>query len=411
MLTASYELLTKIGQGGMGIVHRARHRETGKIYAVKLMTPEAAGDALLRGRFEQEFLANCRLRHPNLVRGYACDMQAGQPYFVMELVEGPTLGERIATQGRLANEEALQIIVQIADALRLAHESNMVHRDVKPDNILLGTDGQARLTDLGLVKDFTLHTELTTAGMGLGTLSYVAPEQAENARAADARSDIYGLGATLYHALTGVPPFQGRVRLVVLKKQTLNQFIPPRQLVPTIPRFVDQAICRALDGRPDRRQQSCREFIASLLPGTGTDRADPGQKSRLDSAGEVSPAYTQGPERRKAPRFSCDLLLQCGPGWSRTNRFQGKLLDISLSGIQVLLPRRFEPGAILTGEIFNHQQEPTLHLVVKIRWVKKVGERAFVLGCAFHREICLDDLSTILGNDKYTSVVSGFVGE
>jgi serine/threonine-protein kinase len=406
MLASTYELLEKIGQGGMGIVHRARHRETGEIVAVKIMTADAASDRLLRARFEQEFVAICRLRHPNIVRGIACDMQVEHPYLVMELVEGESLGDRLAREGPLFEDEALRIIGQVAEALVLAHELNLVHRDVKPTNILLTRDGQVRLTDLGLVKDLSLNTDLTAARTGLGTVAYVAPEQADNARLADCRSDIYSLGATLYHALTGIPPFQGKFRAVLLKKQLYNEFIPPRILVPTMHPSVEQAICRALNSCPDKRQQSCREFIASLsripLPAGGELL----QETRLSSAEQASAALKQGSERRKARRFPCDKAITCGAAWNQGARFRGILQDISHSGAQLLLSRRFEPGANLTAQVLDQEQETVLVLLAQVCWVKKAGKGRWALGCAFHYDISSEDMAQLLGNHDPTVVIS-----
>jgi serine/threonine protein kinase len=407
MFGSTYTLLEKIGQGGMGIVHRARDEKTGQVVALKVMTAEAASSPLLRLRFEQEFLTAGRLRHPSIVRALACDLHGPQPYFVMELVEGQSLRERIVQNGPLPQEEALPIILQVADGLAQAHELNLVHRDIKPDNILLTADGQARLIDLGLVKDLRVDRHLTGTGTGLGTFGYVAPEQADDAKRADPRSDIYSLAATLYHALTGVPPFQERVRLVLMAKQLRNQFVPPRCLAPTIHPGVDEAICRALDGRPDKRQQSCREFVTSL-PQT-CPPAD-GAHSPRPQVGWAEPGHAalrQVSGRRLAQRFPCNASITCGTGWNSRDRFGGRLQDISLSGVRLLLPRRFEPGAILTGEIADHQQESTLRVLARVCWVQGRGEGQWDLGCAFHREIGPDELHMLLGSPAPTVVISG----
>ncbi|MGL4555482.1 MAG: serine/threonine-protein kinase [Gemmataceae bacterium] len=392
-------MLEQIGQGGMGTVYRARHRVTGDPVAVKVMSPEAAADPRLRARFGQEFLAASRLRHPNIVQGLACDMGGDRPCLVMELVEGLSLGEVIGRKGRLAEEEALRIVLQIADALGAAHDLNLIHRDVKPDNILITADGVARLTDLGLVKDLSLGTDLTHVNTGLGTAAYVAPEQADNARSADARCDIYSLGATLYHALTGAPPFTGKVRAVVLKQQMLNQFAPPSRLVPTIRPSVDQAVCRALDSNPDNRQPSCREFVTSL---TQVSRV----AVKVPAPAAPAPA-AKGAERRRAHRLSCDAPIRCGAVLNQTDRLGGKILDVSSSGLQVLLPRRFEPGALLTVEILDHEQQSVLHFVVKVCWVKKGTGGRYAMGCAFDQEIGPEDMYVLLGNPNPTAVTFG----
>ena len=403
MLESHYELLEPLGKGGMGTVYRARRRATGEMVAVKVMTEDAAGNTLLRTRFEQEYAAGMRLQHPHLVRVLDCDMQCERPYMAMELVEGQSLGERITQKGPLSERNALRIIIQIAGAVREAHQIHLVHRDIKPDNILLNQDGQAKLTDLGLVKDLSVDTKLTSTGAGLGTIAYVAPEQFENAVCADVRSDIYSLGATLYHALTGVAPFRGRVNLVILTKKLQNDFPKPNSLIPSLSPHIQEAICKALDNCADKRQQSCEEFIASL--------GYPDSAVRPDSDSDIGGGEIAGPEedpnRRRAFRFPVGTSVACGSLSNSGVRLQGEMQDVSLTGVQLRLPRRFEPGATLCIDILD-PNGGVMARWVKVRWVKKIADQEWAFGCAFEQSISEDELNKLLGNPRGTVVFQNY---
>jgi serine/threonine protein kinase len=260
----NYDLLEKIAEGGMGAIYRGRHRESGMIVAIKIMPPHMAQNPVLLKRFEQEFRAASRLDHPNIVRGLDYNDNGHTPYLVMEFVEGESLGQKIEREGKMSESEAIRIIAQVAQGLHRAHKQNLVHRDVKPDNILVTTDGIAKLADLGLVKETETDLNLTRTGRGLGTPHFMAPEQFRNAKNADIRCDIYSLGATLYQMVTGELPFRSNGPLDAWMKKIQNELVPPRQLVPALSERVAWAICRAMSADPEKRPVSCREFIEDL---------------------------------------------------------------------------------------------------------------------------------------------------
>jgi serine/threonine-protein kinase len=201
-----YELVAKLGKGSAGSVFKARHGVTGNFVAIKVLGCEDAHDPVALKRFEQEFRATCILNHPHIVRGLDLGCDGHLPYFVMEFVEGESLGQHLKVTGRLAEYEALSIIIQIAQALHHAHQRGMIHRDVKPGNILLATDGVARLTDFGLVKCLESCQNLTATATSLGTACFMAPEQFDDSKRIDQRCDIYALAASLYMTVTGVVP-------------------------------------------------------------------------------------------------------------------------------------------------------------------------------------------------------------
>ncbi len=269
-----YDLVDKIAEGGMGAVYRGRERATGKTVAIKIVPPHMTSNAVLMKRFEQEYNAASNLDHPNIVRALAFGMHGKSPYLVMEFVEGESLGDRLQREKQLSEAEAILIIGQVAQGLHRAHKQGLVHRDVKPDNILLTPDGQVKLADLGLVKELETDLNLTRTGRGLGTPHFMAPEQFRNAKNVDVRSDIYSLGATLYMMITGQLPFKSCGPLDAWMKKIHNELTPALELMPSLSERTDWAIRRAMSPDPSMRPGSCREFIEDLT-GHSTRRLTP----------------------------------------------------------------------------------------------------------------------------------------
>ncbi len=261
----NYELIEKIAEGGMGAIYRGRQRDSGLVVAVKIMPAHMAQNPLLLKRFEQEFRAASRLDHPNIVRALDYGDTGQSPYLVMEFVEGESLGQKIEREGRMPEADAIRIIAQVAQGLHRAHKQNLVHRDVKPDNILVRADGVAKLADLGLVKETETDLNLTKTGRGLGTPHFMAPEQFRNAKNADSRCDIYSLGATLYQMVTGELPFRSSGPLDAWMKKIQNDLTPPRKVVPGLSERCEWAILRAMSADPNQRPRTCREFVEDLI--------------------------------------------------------------------------------------------------------------------------------------------------
>lgn len=260
----SYDILAKIAEGGMGAVYKGRSRLNGEVVAIKVLPPGTAKNPVLLKRFEQEFNAAHQINHPNVVKAIEYCGVGPSPFLVMEFVEGESLGQKIERDGAMAEEVAIRLLAQVCQGLHRAHKQHLIHRDVKPDNILINMDGVAKLTDLGLVKDADNELNLTRTGRGLGTPHFMAPEQFRNAKNADIRCDIYSLGATLYMMLTGVVPFGKVGPLDCWMKKIRNDYVPPRELNPKISDRVDWAIRRSMSGDADQRPNSCREFIEDL---------------------------------------------------------------------------------------------------------------------------------------------------
>jgi serine/threonine protein kinase len=260
----NYDVIEKIAEGGMGTIYKGRNRDSGQIVALKVVPSTMAKNPVLLKRFEQEFRAAQLLDHPNIVRALEYDGSGSSPFLVMEFVDGESLGQRIERAGPIPEPEAIRIMAQVAQALHRAHKQGLIHRDIKPDNIMVTTDGQVKVADLGLVKEIEADLNLTRTGRGLGTPHFMAPEQFRNAKNADARCDIYSMGATLYMMVTGELPFKSCGPLEAWMKKIHNEITPPRKLNPQITERTDWAIRRAMHATPDERPATCREFIEDL---------------------------------------------------------------------------------------------------------------------------------------------------
>ncbi|MEK7269686.1 MAG: protein kinase [Planctomycetota bacterium] len=215
-LIAGFDVIARIGQGAMGVVYKARQRALDKIVALKILAPHLARDVKYIERFLREARAAGQLNHANVVRGIDVGESNGFHYFAMEFVEGETLYDRIKREGRLPERTAIAIAHQIARGLDHASRRGIVHRDVKPGNVLLTAEGVAKLADLGLARQLGFETDADDGA--LGTPNYIAPEQARGEPDVDSRADVYSLGATLYHLLTGKPPFTGPTAAVIMTK-------------------------------------------------------------------------------------------------------------------------------------------------------------------------------------------------
>jgi serine/threonine protein kinase len=375
-----YEVLGKAGDGGLARVYKCRDPASGKIVAVKVVRFTSDNDPVILKRFEREGQAANRLHHPNIVRGYSFGHEADFFYLVMEFVEGQDLGQRIKERSRLPEQESVDIVIQVAQGLHYAHQQGIIHRDVKPENILLTPEGQAKLIDLGLAKTFSEDLDLTRSHTGLGTPNYMAPEQFQDARKVDLRCDIYSLGATLYRALSGLMPFSGRGPFSILEKKVHNDLIPPRELIPTLSAQTDWAIRRAVQADPNQRQATCLEFIQNL---TEKDRDS---TSCWDRRG------------RGRVRYSSEKEVGCLFIEDRNQRAcWGKVRDISASGIGLILNRPFETGTILSIGLPRAGPRPTRPVFARVVRAHEESSATWIVGCAFEQELSESDIRVLRG--------------
>jgi serine/threonine-protein kinase len=257
-----YDLLEELGSGGMGVVYKARQRTPERIVALKLMLAGKLATGEERARFQAEAKMAARLNHAGIVQVYDVGESDGQIYFSMQFIDGTTLARRII-EGPLPPCEAACIVAAVARAVQHAHENGVVHRDLKPSNVLLDSDGQPHVTDFGLARRVEGGESLTRTGAIVGTPSYMAPEQAEGKRATPS-SDIYSLGAVLYHLLTGKPPFQAASLLDTLLLVREQELVEPRRLNPKVDRDLEWICLKALEKRPEDRYQAACELANHL---------------------------------------------------------------------------------------------------------------------------------------------------
>jgi serine/threonine protein kinase len=259
-----YELIEEIGRGGMGIVYRARQPSLERWVALKLMHSNRLPNRELEQRFLREARLAASLRHPGIVAIYDLGKIEGSPFFTMELVEGSNL-EQLIDDGAVAPARAAELAMIVAQTVAFAHQRGVVHRDLKPSNVLLDLDGRPKVADFGLAKNLdgaSLHD--TQLGLLLGSPAHMAPEQAAGDTSGQPAVDIYGLGALLYHLLTGRAPHVGTTLPEVLRKVAEEPPLPPRALVPGIPEPIEAVVLRCLAKDPARRYASASEVAAEL---------------------------------------------------------------------------------------------------------------------------------------------------
>ena len=261
VLEDRYELTEIIGEGGMAVVYKALDRRLNRYVAVKLMRPEMAGEEEFRQRFFAESHAVAMLSSPNIVAVYDVSHSTDLEYIVMELVDGITLKEYLARKGALPWREAVYFAKQIARALSKAHERGIVHRDIKPQNMMLLRDGSLKVTDFGIA---ALENEISEeSGTAVGSIHYIAPEQIRG-EMPDARSDLYSLGVVMYEMLTGRRPFTGETVGEIAVKHLNTVPVPPRDLAPELPGELERITLKAMDADIKARYQSAEELIADL---------------------------------------------------------------------------------------------------------------------------------------------------
>lgn len=268
-LSPAYELQDELGVGGMGTVYLARDRKHDRRVAIKVIHPELASGAALT-RFEREIRVTARLQHPHIVPLVDSGTAGGLAYYVCPFIEGESLRALIRRRGKLPTEEAVKLAVDVAEALDYAHQQGIVHRDVKPENILV-SNGQAIVADFGLARAMSGGDEatLTATGTVVGTPFYISPEQLAGLQDIDARADIYSLACVLYELLSGRPPFVGSSVEAILKQHIYER---PEPLPSSIPAAVRETVLRGLNKRARDRQATAADFAASLQgvgPGAG----------------------------------------------------------------------------------------------------------------------------------------------
>ncbi len=390
-----YEVLEKLGEGGMGAVYKARHLRTQQIVAIKVASRAVLADATLSRRFELEFSVVHPLSHRHLVEVIEYGVHGDLPFLVMEYVDGPSLSQHIAAKGALREHEAISILLPIAEALKYLHGRNLIHRDVKPANILVTSQGVAKLADLGLIKNLEAATLLTRPNAGLGTIQFSPPEQFKDAASADPRSDVYSLAATFYSCIVGEFPFGKGSMTEVVQRKLKNQFEAPSKRLPSLRPSVDAAIRLGMHADPKNRPASIGDFVA-LLTGwkkVPLDAPLPGIAAKVDVEAKVSKKATH--ERRVKARFGIEVSGTCrAVGAPLAQRWDTTIADISTTGLCLQSTRRFEPGSKLEVTFCVQPDGSALSRVVRVCWSSAQGAK-WLLGCEFVSGMTDEDLETI----------------
>ena len=255
-----YEVLSKIGAGGMADVYKGKDQMLNRYVAIKVLKKEYKEDENFVRKFRSEAQAAAGLMHPNIVNVYDVGEDRGLYYMVMELVEGITLKEYIEKKGRLSHKEVISIAIQVCTGIGVAHAANIIHRDIKPQNIIISKDGKVKVTDFGIAKATTSNTVSSNA---MGSVHYTSPEQARGGFS-DQRSDIYSIGITLYEMVTGQVPFDGDSTVSVAIKHLQEEITPPSEIVPDIPYSLEQIILKCTQKNSERRYKNTNELIRDL---------------------------------------------------------------------------------------------------------------------------------------------------
>ncbi|MCK5850556.1 MAG: serine/threonine protein kinase, partial [Kiritimatiellae bacterium] len=259
----NYKIVGELGRGGMAIVYKADEQSLNRIVALKILSPKISDDETMVKRFQREAQAVAKLNHPNIVHIYAIGEEDGVNYFTMEYIKGRTLRQVRKQDGNVSLAKAIAYMIQTADALGDAHKAGLVHRDVKPGNVMVDSADRVKVMDFGLARVMQATTQLTVDGSFLGTPQYMSPEQCEG-KDIDNRSDIYSLGVTFYELLTGKIPVEGDTPGSMLVKIIQGELRPIREVDPSIPEEVATVIHRMMQTQKEKRPRNMEEVIADL---------------------------------------------------------------------------------------------------------------------------------------------------
>ena len=311
VLGERYEIISRIGAGGMADVYKAQDHKLNRLIAIKVMKAEFREDTSFVTKFQKEAQAAAKLSHPNVVNVYDVGEDRGLYYIVMELVEGITLKNYIARKGKLSVKEATSIAIQVSLGLEAAHNVGIIHRDVKPQNIIISTDGKVKLSDFGIAK--AINSNTITANV-MGSVHYSSPEQVRGGFS-DAKSDIYSLGITMYEMVTGRVPFDGDTTVAIAIKHLQEEIVPPSIYTPDLPYSLEQIILKATQKDPERRYANVGDMIDDL------------KQSLIDPQGSfvaITPLATAGETTEVTPAEIKEIRTGGGGSGRRLTREQAE---------------------------------------------------------------------------------------
>ena len=380
VLGERYEILKRLGEGGMGAVYKARDRELERLVALKVIRPELAGNPEILRRFKQELILARQVTHKNVIRIFDLGMADGRKFITMDYVEGRDLKSVLVERGKLPPEEAVPIIQQVCRGLEAAHTEGVVHRDLKPQNIMVDAAGRVWVMDFGLARSMET-AGITRTGALMGTPDYMSPEQARGEKV-DARSDLFSLGIIFYELLTGRLPFQADTLMATLLKRVQEKAIPPAVLNPAIPPHINRVVMKCLEADVSKRYQAIGEILADLAGETSQPGASTAQ------AGHVSLAAI-GPGTQFGPRYRIESVIGEG-GMGKVYKAYDKDLDRTVA-LKVVRPelasdpnsmQRFKQELLLASRI-SHRNILRIHDLGDVGGMKFIS-MAYVDGKDLH---------------------------
>ena len=350
-----YEIIGQLGVGGMGVVYRARQFNLAREVAVKLLPEEYGRDSEYIERFLREARAAARLNHPNIVQVYDAGVYEGHYFFVMELIQGKNVGDIIRKESRISERDAIRMILQAALGLGFAHHAGIIHRDVKPENLILDADGTLKICDLGLAKwGFSqVDHKITQSGMTIGTPFYIAPEQVRGVDV-DHRADIYSLGATFYHMLTGKHPFEGQNHAEIMLSHLKKPFPDPRTIYPDLSVECVKLLQGMTQKLPEKRYQTMDEVVDSACMIIGAHELE----------GMVSPEVAKRLSQRFMERSRSKVATKSS-SMAEVERMVRKKQLAALAGWMTML------AAVIVVIVFLYEKESDLRLMEAQKWTKR----------------------------------------
>ena len=357
VLAERYQIVKLLGEGGMGAVYRAHDRELDREVALKVIRPELARNAQVLRRFKQELILARQITHRNVIRIFDLGQAEGTRFITMEFIEGEDVSEVLARRGKLPAPEAAAIVAQVARGLEAAHSEGVVHRDLKPQNIMIDAQGKVSVMDFGIARSMDA-SNMTRTGTLMGTPAYMSPEQAQG-RKVDARSDLYTLGIIFYELLTGKPPFEADNPMATLMRRIQEKPVPPALAEPSVPKAIDEMVLKMLGTSPEERYQSASEILAGL------DAYEAGRTGRTVAGAALAPPVGQGvPLKYVAAGAAVVLALA---GWSFLHRMSAPANAVAVKTVRLLV-----------ADFQNATQDPVFDGTLEPTFALALGDAAFI---------------------------------
>lgn len=379
LLGNRYELLEKIGEGGMAEVYKAKCHLLNRFVAVKILKDELLKDSQFVDKFKREATAAASLSDNNIVNIYDVGSQNNIHYIVMEYVKGKTLKEFIREKGKLNEEEAINVAIQIAKALECAHRNNIIHRDIKPHNILVTEEGLVKVTDFGIAKA-TNSVTITNTSKVMGSAHYFSPEQAKGSYV-DARTDIYSLGIVIYEMITGKVPYDADSPVSVALKHIQEQAVPPKNIVPNISESINSMILKSIEKEPIKRYQSIKEMLQDLRKVKNKEKInvtffnmDEDRTRVMDAIKVDSPNYSKSTN---------DVLVDQDDDYEGKNKINKKKrgMIIAITAIILVLITAFASGYMIFNNYISPGEKKTQDVIVpKIQGLSKDQAKGIIEG-------------------------------